>query len=479
MQKILLGKGEQPFYINLNMLNRHGIIAGATGTGKTVTLKVLSESLAQNGVPVFLSDIKGDLSNLIQAGQANEKIIERAKNVGIENLEPKGFNAEFFDVLGKAGVPIRAGISDMGPVMISKLLGLNDVQSGILNITFKIADDNGMLLEDLKDLRAMLNYVVEHKAEYTSTYGNISTQSTGAILRSLLVLEEQGANNFFGEPSFDIRDFFNQDENSNGIINILNATKLFQNQGLYATFLFWLLSELYENLPEVGDLDKPKIVFFFDEAHTLFKNNSPALLEKIELIVRLIRSKGVGIFFVTQNPTDIPDAISSQLGTRIQHGLRAFSPKELKAVKSIAQSLRSDDEEKIKQLITNLGVGEAVVSTLNDEGIPTFAQKITIRPPQSSFENVDISDLQYKINNSSLNEKYLMAKDNYSAYEKISDMKKSEQQELLNEKKSPKKSQAVSRRTDSGIDRFTKNVMSSIGREVGRQIIRGIFGNRR
>lgn len=479
MQKILLGKGEQPFYINLNMLNRHGIIAGATGTGKTVTLKVLSESLAQNGVPVFLSDIKGDLSNLIQAGQANEKIIERAKNVGIENFEPKGFNAEFFDVLGKAGVPIRAGISDMGPVMISKLLGLNDVQSGILNITFKIADDNGMLLEDLKDLRAMLNYVVEHKAEYTSTYGNISTQSTGAILRSLLVLEEQGANNFFGEPSFDIRDFFNQDENSNGIINILNATKLFQNQGLYATFLFWLLSELYENLPEVGDLDKPKIVFFFDEAHTLFKNNSPALLEKIELIVRLIRSKGVGIFFVTQNPTDIPDAISSQLGTRIQHGLRAFSPKELKAVKSIAQSLRSDDEEKIKQLITNLGVGEAVVSTLNDEGIPTFAQKITIRPPQSSFENVDISDLQYKINNSSLNEKYLMAKDNYSAYEKISDMKKSEQQELLNEKKSPKKSQAVSRRTDSGIDRFTKNVMSSIGREVGRQIIRGIFGNRR
>lgn len=363
--------------------------------------------------------------------------------------------------------------------MISKLLGLNDVQSGILNITFKIADDNGMLLEDLKDLRAMLNYVVEHKAEYTSTYGNISTQSTGAILRSLLVLEEQGANNFFGEPSFDIRDFFNQDENSNGIINILNATKLFQNQGLYATFLFWLLSELYENLPEVGDLDKPKIVFFFDEAHTLFKNNSPALLEKIELIVRLIRSKGVGIFFVTQNPTDIPDAISSQLGTRIQHGLRAFSPKELKAVKSIAQSLRSDDEEKIKQLITNLGVGEAVVSTLNDEGIPTFAQKITIRPPQSSFKNVDISDLQYKINNSSLNEKYLMAKDNYSAYEKISDMKKSEQQELLNEKKSSKKSQAVSRRTDSGIDRFTKNVMSSIGREVGRQIIRGIFGNRR
>nr|WP_308592731.1 helicase HerA-like domain-containing protein [uncultured Criibacterium sp.] len=479
MQKILLGKGEQPCYINLNMLNRHGIIAGATGTGKTVTLKVLSESLAQNGVPVFLSDIKGDLSNLIQAGQANEKIIERAKNVGIENFEPKGFNAEFFDVLGKAGVPIRASISDMGPVMISKLLGLNDVQSGILNITFKIADDNGMLLEDLKDLRAMLNYVVEHKAEYTSTYGNISTQSTGAILRSLLVLEEQGANNFFGEPSFDIRDFFNQDENSNGIINILNATKLFQNQGLYATFLFWLLSELYENLPEVGDLDKPKIVFFFDEAHTLFKNNSPALLEKIELIVRLIRSKGVGIFFVTQNPTDIPDAISSQLGTRIQHGLRAFSPKELKAVKSIAQSLRSDDEEKIKQLITNLGVGEAVVSTLNDEGIPTFAQKITIRPPQSSFENVDISDLQYKINNSSLNEKYLMAKDNYSAYEKISDMKKSEQQELLNEKKSSKKSQAVSRRTDSGIDRFTKNVMSSIGREVGRQIIRGIFGNRR
>lgn len=504
MVSIQFGQGQSAAVLLTDKLNRHGIIAGATGTGKTVTLKVLAEKLSEQGIPVFLSDIKGDLSSLMQPGEMTDDLQARLNQLGVTDFEPTAYPVEFWDVLGQAGLPVRTTISEMGPILLSQLLGLNDTQEGILNIAFKLADDEQLLLIDLKDLRAMLNYVGERASELRALYGNITQQSIGAILRSLLVLEQQGGDRFFGEPACEIADLIRTDATGRGIINILASEKLFQTPKLYATFLLWFLSELYETLPEVGDLDKPKLVFFFDEAHVLFSNANPAVLEKIELIVRLIRSKGVGVFFVTQNPTDIPDSVGSQLGNRIQHGLRAFTPKEQKTVKAVAETFRQSPNQKLDEVITQLQVGQAVSSTMLADGSPSFADVVTIFPPRSSLVAIDPLLRQQTLNQSVFYDKYAEAVDSHSAYEQLvqtpppasvqvepvslGDSQPTRTQEpkstpkqskapKIEATKAPKTTKApVSRRTDSNFDRFTKNLMSSVGREVGKTISRGILG---
>lgn len=485
MGELIVGKGKELSVFLTNRLNRHGLIAGATGTGKTVTLKVLAEQMSDAGIPVFLADIKGDLSSLSQKGEVTEKIGERVTALNIENYEPAAYPVEFFDVLGQNGTPIRTTISEMGPVLLAQLLGLNDTQEGILNIAFKVADDKQLLLIDLKDLRAMLNYIGEAAEELKQTYGNITKQSIGAILRSLLVLEQQGGDRFFGEPGFDIKDLLRTDSTGKGIVNILSAEKLFLSPKLYATFLLWFLSELYETLEEVGDLDKPKLVFFFDEAHILFENISPVVLEKVELIVRLIRSKGVGIFFVTQNPMDIPDSIGSQLGNRIQHGLRAFTPKEQKTVKAVSETFRQEAGEDLANVILNLQVGQAVVSTLQADGSPTVADVVTIYPPKSNLQAVDQLLKQQMVNQSPLFDKYSEMVDRHSAHEELARLEKemeavsaqqTVQQPAQTTPQAEKQSAPRQSRTDSPMDRLTKNIMSSVGREVGRVITRGILG---
>ena len=354
------------------MANRHGLIAGATGTGKTVTLQVMAETFCQNGVPCFMADMKGDLSGISQAGQMNSFIEKRMPEFGIENPEFQPCPVRFYDVFGEQGHPMRATISQMGPQLLSRLLGLNETQDGVLNIVFRIADDRGLLLLDMKDLRSMLDWVSKHAKEYTTTYGNISTQTVGAIQRALLQLENQGADKFFGEPSFDINDLM-QCEDGKGVMSVLAADKLMMQPKLYSTFLLWLLSELYSTLPEVGDMEKPKLVFFFDEAHMLFDGTSKALLDKIEQVIRLIRSKGVGIYFISQLPTDIPENILGQLGNRVQHALRAYTPKDQKAVKTAADTFRPKPAFKTDEAIMNLETGEALVSFLDEKGAPTVA----------------------------------------------------------------------------------------------------------
>lgn len=519
-QTISFGYGSKPAQFMANKLNRHGVIAGATGTGKTVTLKVLAEQLSEAGVPVFLSDIKGDLASLAEKGEVTEKIAERLAKVHLEDFEPSSYPVAFWDVFGENGINIRTTISEMGPILLAQLLGLNETQEGILNIAFKVADDQGLLLIDIKDLRAMLNYVGAHAGELRNLYGNIAQQSIGSILRSLLVLEQQGGDKFFGEPAFEINDLFKVDPSGRGVINILASEKLFQTPKLYATFLLWFLSELYENLPEVGDLDKPKLVFFFDEAHVLFSQSNAAVQEKIELIVRLIRSKGISIFFVTQNPTDIPNAIASQLGNRVQHGLRAFTPAEQKNVRAVAETFRQEDGQDLVTVITNLKVGDAVVSTLQEDGSPSFAEVVSIYPPKSKLEAGDPLVRQQLINQSAFYDKYAEMFDRESAHEQLAaldeqfqqekeaeiaqkeaekqaelERKEAEKQEALAQKEAEKQAkleekerereqkelerqarQAATKRGDSAMDRFTKNVMSSVGREVGRVITRGVMG---
>ena len=519
-QTISFGYGSKPAQFMANKLNRHGVIAGATGTGKTVTLKVLAEQLSEAGVPVFLSDIKGDLASLAEKGEVTEKIAERLAKVHLEDFEPSSYPVAFWDVFGENGINIRTTISEMGPILLAQLLGLNETQEGILNIAFKVADDQGLLLIDIKDLRAMLNYVGAHAGELRNLYGNIAQQSIGSILRSLLVLEQQGGDKFFGEPAFEINDLFKVDPSGRGVINILASEKLFQTPKLYATFLLWFLSELYENLPEVGDLDKPKLVFFFDEAHVLFSQSNAAVQEKIELIVRLIRSKGISIFFVTQNPTDIPNAIASQLGNRVQHGLRAFTPAEQKNVRAVAETFRQEDGQDLVTVITNLKVGDAVVSTLQEDGSPSFAEVVSVYPPKSKLEAGDPLVRQQLINQSAFYDKYAEMFDRESAHEQLLaleeqfkqeqeaavaqkeaekqaelERKEAEKQEALAQKEAEKQAkleekerereqkelerqarQAATKRGDSAMDRFTKNVMSSVGREVGRVITRGVMG---
>lgn len=501
MTQLTIAKGTNLVALQLNMLNRHGLIAGATGTGKTVTLKVLAEQLSQAGVPVFLADVKGDLANLAREGEVTEKLAERLTKLGLtETYEPKAFPVRLWDVFGEAGVPVRTTISEMGPTLLGRLLNLNETQTGILNIAFKVADDRGWLLIDLKDLQALLREIAEQASQYSQDYGHIAKASVAAIQRSLLVLEEEGGDIFFGEPALDLLDFMQGDSDGQGVINILNATKLFHSPSLYATFLLWLLAELFENLPEVGDLDKPKLVFFFDEAHLLFKDAPKVFVDKVEQIVRLIRSKGVGIFFITQNPLDLPEMILAQLGNRVQHALRAYTPKELKAVKTAAETFRQNPDLDVATVITELSVGEALVSFLNNQGQPSMVERAYIYPPQSSFTPLTALDVQGLVNASPFIDKYAESLDRESAYELLEQKvaqasaekaaaeeakaaekaaKALEREQERARKEADKAARAAARRPKSAVEKATDSFINSAVRAVGRELVRGIFGSLR
>ena len=407
-----------PLSIVGKMANRHGLIAGATGTGKTVTLQVIAESFSQAGVPCFMADMKGDLSGISQTGKMSGFIEKRCPEFGIENPQFAGCPTQFFDVFGEQGHPMRTTISNMGPTLLSRLLGLNDTQSGVLDIVFKVADDRGLLILDLKDLRSMLGYVSEHASEYTNSYGNVSSASVGAIQRALLSLESQGANQFFGEPAFDINDLF-RTRGGKGVMSVLAADKLMLNPKLYSTFLLWLLSDIYAQLPEVGDLDLPKLVFFFDEAHTLFTDTPKALVEKIEQVIRLIRSKGVGVYFITQSPTDIPESVLGQLGNRVQHALRAYTPKDQKAVRTAAETFRANPSFKTDEAIMELETGEALVSLLDEKGAPSVVERAKILFPLSQIGAIDEAQRKEILEWSGLGGKYDTMVDRESAYEML------------------------------------------------------------
>ena len=411
--KILIG-GD--VYLLPKMANRHGLIAGATGTGKTITLKTLAESFSDMGVPVFLADMKGDISGLAKIGEMNDNIAKRIE--GIDSFKLKSYPVEFWDLFGQKGLPIRVALSEMGPVLLSKILNLTEAQAGVLNIVFKVADDESLLIIDIKDLKSMINHVVENKDVYEPQYGAIAAKSANTILRNLITLEDQGGNDFFGEPALDLNDFIRVDDSGCGVINILDAQKLSLSPEIYSSFLLWMLSSLFEQLPEVGDADKPKFVFFFDEAHLLFDDmNSEFLMKKIEQITRLIRSKGVGLYFISQSPSDIPDEILGQLGNRIQHALRAYTPKDQKAVKVAAETFRANPEFDTAEVISNLGIGEALVSVLDEQGVPGIVQKVNIIAPQSYIGPIDDATRAELINLSEFKDKYLEAVDNESAYE--------------------------------------------------------------
>jgi len=409
--------GDAKLCIKSKYANRHGLIAGATGTGKTVTLKVMAESFSDAGVPVFLSDIKGDLSGMCKPGEEKESITKRVAELGMgEDFSFKAYPTVFWDIFGKKGLPLRTTISEFGPMLLAKLLDLNQIQTDILNIIFKIADDEGLLLIDLKDLKSMLNYVSENATDYKAEYGNIAPQSVNAIMRGLVALGDKGGDVFFGEPALDINDWF-VTKDGKGMINVLDATTIINDPGIYATFMLWMLAELFEIMPEVGDLDKPKMVFFFDEAHLLFKDTPKALLQKIEQVVKLIRSKGIGVYFITQNPSDIPDEVLAQLGNKVQHALRAYTPAEQKGIKAAAQSYRANPDFDTAEIITNLGIGEAVVSFIEDDGAPAMVRKAKVLPPQSYLGAIDDMMRAAVISMSDPAEKYKDMVDRDSAYE--------------------------------------------------------------
>ena len=417
-ESLFIGKGEQPAWLTLGLANRHGLVTGATGTGKTVSLQVMAEGFARAGVPVFAADIKGDLSGISEVGEAKDFILKRAKDMGLA-FQPDQFSTVFWDVFGEQGHPVRATVSEMGPLLLSRMMDLNDVQEGVLNIAFRVADEQQLLLLDMKDLRAILSFVGEHAAELTTQYGNVSKQSVGSILRQLLVLENQGGDKFFGEPALDLKDFMRTDRDGRGMVNILVADKLMQSPRLYATFLLWMLSELFEQLPEVGDPPKPKLVFFFDEAHLLFNDAPKALMDKIEQVVRLIRSKGVGVYFVTQNPIDVPDKVLAQLGNRVQHALRAFTPRDQKAVAAAAQTFRPNPKLNTAQVITELGKGEALVSFLEGNGTPAVVERVMVRPPSARIGPITPEERTAIIANSPVKGKYDTSIDRESAYEML------------------------------------------------------------
>jgi DNA helicase HerA-like ATPase len=416
---IFIAQAHDPIYLLPKLANRHGLIAGATGTGKTVTLQTLAEGFSARGVPVFMADVKGDLAGLSQAGGNNPKIVARAKELGITDFKGEASPVVLWDVFGENGHPVRATVSEMGPLLLGRLLELNDTQGGVLNMVFKIADESGLLLLDLKDLRSMLQYVADNADQFTTQYGNVSAASAGAIQRNLLALDSQGADKFFGEPALNLDDLI-QTQNGKGVINILAAEKLMQQSPkVYATFLLWLLSELFENLPEIGDPDKPKLVFFFDEAHLLFADIEPAVKQKIEQMVRLIRSKGVGVYFVSQNPLDIPDIVLGQLGNRVQHALRAFTPRDQKAVTAAAQTFRQNPKLKVEMVLTELEVGEALVSMLDENGSPEIVQRAKIVPPRSQVGAITPDQRKQIISSSVLAGHYEQAVDRESAFEKL------------------------------------------------------------
>lgn len=470
-----------PVHLNLKRANRHGLIAGATGTGKTVTLQALAESFSQQGVPVFLADVKGDISGISQAGKSHPKVNERLQALGLPLDQWRGCPTVFWDLYGKQGHPIRATISDMGPVLLSRLLGLNDTQEGVLNIAFAVADDNGLLLLDLKDLRAMLQHVAATANELRNLYGNVSSSSIGAIQRRLLVLERSGAKKFFGEPMLELDDLMRHDDSGAGVVNVLVANKLVQEPAVYSTLLLWLMSELFENLPEIGDPEKPRLVVFFDEAHLMFKNTPAALVDKIEQVVRLIRSKGVGVYFITQSPGDIPDSVLAQLANRMQHALRAFTPKELKAVRVAAQTFRSDKSFSVQDAISEMGVGEALISTLMANGSPSFVKRAMVKPPLSRIGTAKKAEVHEILMESPLAEKYGTAIDRESAFEKLAVRAEAAAKAAVETKPTRKRKHAApkprGRSRQSFAETFVKSVVRSLGSRTGRALVRGIMGS--
>nr|WP_263312814.1 DUF853 domain-containing protein [Mammaliicoccus sp. Marseille-Q6498] len=483
MTQLKIAKNENEINLELGQANRHGLIAGATGTGKTITLKVLAEQFSKEGVPVFLSDVKGDISSLAEAGSVNDKIKERLEQLNIEDFKNEAYPVTLFDVFQKTGVPVRTTITEMGPLLIGRLLDLNNTQLGVLDIVFKVADESGLLLIDMKDFKALLKEINENRTEYSEKYGNISSASIGAIQRSLLRLESEGAETFFGEPALQLEDFIKFDESGKGMINVLDASVLYQKPKLYATFLLWLLSELFESLPEVGDAEKPKIVFFFDEAHLLFNDTSKEIVEKVEQVVRLIRSKGVGIYFVTQNPIDIPESILGQLGNRVQHALRSYTPKDQKAIKSAAQTFRQNEAFDTAQVIGELKTGEALISFLNDEGQPNIVERAFVRPPESKIGVIDEAVKKELIDQSPLNETYKETFDRESAYEllqkKIEEQPTSQDEKTDNKKSASKPKETKKKEKPSQFQKETSKLLSSVGRQIGREIVRNIFGTKR
>jgi uncharacterized protein len=465
--KIFIGKSVEPEYLDLRVANRHGLITGATGTGKTVTLQVLAEGFSDAGVAVFAADIKGDLSGIAVQGEAKDFILKRMDVVGIGPYTPKAYPTVLWDVFGEQGHPIRATVADMGPLLLSRLLELNEVQEGVLNIMFRVADDENMPMLDLKDLRSMANHVGEQRAELSTKYGNIATASVGAIQRRLLVLEEQGADQFFGEPAVDIKDFMRTTYDGQGFINLLAADKLFQNPRLYSTFLLWLLTRLWQELPEVGDQPKPKLVFFFDEAHLLFSEAPKALLQRVEQVARLIRSKGVGVYFITQNPMDVPDTVSSQLGNRVQHALRAFTPREQRAVKAAAQTFRRNPDLDTEAAILELKVGEALVSTLQEKGEPSIVQRTLIRPPNGRIGPLDAHERQAVMGRSPVAGKYDETLDSESAHEILA----KRQQELAEQRAA---AEAEAERAKSSWTNVVFGKGPRGGRSLGEQVVRDV-----
>jgi DNA helicase HerA-like ATPase len=468
--------------LNPKMGNRHGLIAGATGTGKTVTLQVLAEGFSKLGVPVFMADIKGDLSGLANAASAHPKIEERIKKIKITDYQSQASPVVFWDVYGKLGHPLRTTVSDMGPLLLSNLLELNDTQTGVLYACFKIADDNGLLLLDFNDLRSMLTWVSNNTKELKGEYGNITSVSIGAIQRDLLILQQQGVENFLGEPALRLEDLMRIDWSGRGFINVMDVTQLMQKSPrLYATILLWLLSELFENLPEVGDADKPKFVMFFDEAHLLFDDAPKALTDKIEQIVRLIRSKGVGVYFISQSPMDIPENVLGQLGLRIQHALRAFTPKDQKAIKLVAQTFRQNPNIDITTCLSELGIGEALVSTLDENGSPTQVERTLIRPPESQIGPIKMKERAEKLDRSPVSGKYDTPVDRESAHELLKIRAEEAEKRALDieEEKARKKTtrKKPQRSTNSPMDAMIKSAARAIGTKIGGKLIRGLLGS--
>jgi hypothetical protein len=490
---VYIGKAAEPQYLSLKYANRHGLISGATGTGKTVTLQILAEGFSRAGVPVFAADVKGDLSGISRKGEPKDFLLKRAEQIGLSPYEFAAAPVCFWDLAGAQGHPIRATVTEMGPLLLARLLELNDTQEGVLTLAFRYADDERLSLLDLKDLRALLVEVGERAEELQTRYGLVARTTIGAIQRGLLRLEEQGADKFFGEPALDLNDFLRKDEEGRGIVNILAADKLMQTPRLYATFLLWLLSELFEELPEVGDVEKPKLVFFFDEAHLLFNDAPRALLEKIEQVVRLIRSKGVGVYFVTQNPQDVPDTVSSQLGNRIQHALRAFTPKEQKVVKAAAETFRPNPAFSTLDVITELNVGEALVSTLQEKGAPSMVERTLIRPPSSRMGPVSGPERDETLRASKLGGKYDKTVDRESAYEILQQRAAQaqreaaedlERKERLEERERPKRHDRAPTRRHGGRrsnrqsigEAAAKTAVRTLSARLTNALVRGLLG---
>jgi DNA helicase HerA-like ATPase len=502
IEGLLIARGEKDLHLLPKMANRHGLVAGATGTGKTVSLQVMAENFSRIGVPVFMADVKGDLAGISQPGTATPKIQERIGLLKLGDYAFQGSPVTFWDIFSEQGHPVRTTVSDMGPLLISRLLNLNDIQSGVLTIVFRIADDNGLLLLDFKDLRAMAQYAGDHANEFETEYGRVSPASIGAIQRGLLTLEEQGAATFFGEPALNLEDLMQTDGSGRGMVNILAADKLMLTPRAYSTFLLWLMAELFERLPEVGDMDKPRLVFFFDEAHLLFTDTPDVLLEKIEQVVRLIRSKGVGVYFVTQNPLDIPDIILGQLGNRVQHALRAFTPRDQKAVRSAAETFRQNPKVDVETVITQLGVGEALVSFLDEKGYPGIVERALVLPPRSRIGTIQPPERQAVIRGSVIFGHYEKAVDRESAYEMLKaraqrEVEKAPPADVPGrapygyppppEPGPPRESRypgypqvprrAPGRPKDTLIEAMAKSAARSVGSSLGRSILRGVLGS--